>query len=291
MITGTVFNIQRFCVNDGPGIRTTVFLKGCPLRCVWCHNPESHQAAPQVFYDASLCIGCGLCKKACPRGTVNGKSACLACGMCAEACPTGARERTGEEMTVSQVMDAVLRDADFYQTSGGGLTLSGGEPLYQPDFSLALLKDAKKAGLHTCVETCGYGAKETLLKMAEVTDLFLYDWKLTDREQHRKYTGVSNERIKENLVMLNDMGKDIILRCPVIPGINDTPEHFRGIADLSESLAHIGHIELEPYHGLGADKCVRLGQTPISYQQPSMESIDSWQKKLHTLTSKEIKIG
>ena len=188
-------------------------------------------------------------------------------------------------------MQEIRRDAPFYISSHGGLTLSGGEPLMQKEFSVALLQRAKKAGLHTCVETCGYGSAKTVAEIAEATDLFLYDWKLTDSQLHKHYTGVGNELIKENLLMLDKMGKSVILRCPIIPDINDTQSHIFGIADLANTCSGILHVELEPYHALGTEKSRRMGKVGNRFCVPAEEEILQWQIKLSALTEKRIKIG
>ena len=253
---GYVFNIQRFCVQDGPGIRTTVFLKGCPLRCAWCHNPESHHRKPEILFDPSKCIMCGACAAACERHTfVDGKhlfnrDGCAGCGRCAENCYADALELCGKTMTAEEVIDTVARDKAFYR-DGGGMTLSGGEPLMQPDFSAELARLAKEKGIHVAMETCGECAPETLKKVAQHVDLFLFDIKAMDAEIHKQYTGVSNERILKNLETLNGMGKAIILRCPIIPGVNLTEEHFAAVADLAEKLENVLEVQLEPYHPLG----------------------------------------
>jgi pyruvate formate lyase activating enzyme len=243
---GIVFNIQRFCVDDGPGIRTTVFLKGCPLRCRWCHNPESHCPESQPFGD--------------------------------EIC--------GKRMTVAQVMDEVKKDAVFYANSGGGLTLSGGEPLLQFDFAYAIAQQAKTAGFHTCVETSGFGRAEDIEKLATVADLFLFDWKLTDSTLHKAYTGVDNRMILENLQRVDAAGAAIILRCPIIPGVNDTQEHFGGIAAVANSLKNILAIEVEPYHTLGISKYQKLGLPvePHSFRTPDAQQTDQWLEQIRQRT-------
>ncbi len=264
---GSVFDIQRFCVQDGPGIRTTVFLKGCPLRCAWCHNPESWRREPQVFYIPERCIGCGACVSACPRGlhgTGDGvhrfeRSGCTGCGMCAESCPSGALTLCGHGATAGEVLKTVLRDEPFYRSSGGGMTVSGGEPLMQPRFTQALVEGAKAAGLHVCVETCGYGEWKALRRIAACTDLFLWDFKLGGEEDHRRYTGVGNRGILENLRRLDESGIRTVLRCPLIEGVNLTPRHARDIAELAEELRNLQGIDLEPYHPLGESKRARLG--------------------------------
>ena len=239
---GLIFNIQKFCINDGPGIRTTVFLKGCPLHCAWCHNPESHSSEIQVMKE-------------------NGKD--ILCGKYVE---------------VEEVMEEVLKDKVFYKNSGGGLTLSGGEPLLQFDFAYELLKRAKQKGIHTCVETCGFVEREKLLKIAELTDLFLYDWKLTDDLLHKEYTGMSNQRILENLKAIDSAGLNVILRCPIIPGVNDNEEHFFGIAQLANLLKNVLAIDIEPYHALGNNKYKRLGKedTVQEFEIPSEEQVHAW---------------
>lgn len=297
MIKGKVFNIQHFCLDDGPGVRTTVFLKGCPLHCIWCHNPESQKSCSELMFDGALCVGCAACEKACPTGALQmkfgrnyEKKLCVTCGACTEACPSNALELAGKDMSVDEVMGAVLRDRPFYE-GAGGLTLSGGEPLFQPEFAAALLSMAKEAGLHTCVETCGYAAAEQVQKLAENTDLFLYDWKLTDSELHKKYTGVDHTLIRDNLALLNALKKEIVLRCPIVPGINDTQMHFAGIAEIANTYSGIRQIELEPYHAFGTQKSVRLGNQAKLFEVPTEEDKHSWQKQLDALTDKPIKIG
>lgn len=194
-------------------------------------------------------------------------------------------------MTVQQVMEQVLRDRVFYENSMGGMTLSGGEPLLQSEFSRHLLQQAKNAGLHTCVETCGYGSTDALHRIAEVTDLFLFDWKLTDPALHKKYTGVDNRKIKEHLLLLDEWGKSVVLRCPVIPGINDTQSHFEGIADLANTLHAILSVEIMPYHDLGADKSRRLAAYADTFPVPADDEKHKWERVLQKLTEKQIKIG
>ena len=271
---GLVFNIQRLCVHDGPGIRTTVFFKGCPLRCAWCHNPESQRMHPELLYAFQDCIGCGNCVTACPKhlhtidlsGHQFDRTACIACGACAESCPIGALEKCGRMMETDEVLAQVLRDSEFYRASGGGLTLSGGEPMAQNAFALELAVKAKEAGLHVCIETCGCCSWESLKRMLPYADLFLYDFKLSDSEMHMRYTGVDNALIAENLGRLCEAGADIILRCPIIPKVNLTREHFEDIADVVRTHPGILEIDLEPYHPLGISKSLRLGR-PASYRE------------------------
>ena len=296
--TGTVFNIQKFCINDGPGIRTTVFLKGCMLDCKWCHNPESKQRAPQILLHADKCIGCGECAKVCRRGLhsfADGahlfeRNACIGCGECAEVC-VGALELCGYEKTVDEVMAEVIKDAAFYKNSGGGMTLSGGEPFMQHEFALELLKSAKERGLHTCIETCGYVDSKILEKFIPYVDMFLWDIKETDDERHKQYTGVSNAKILSNLALLNEKGASVVLRCPLIPGYNLRDEHLYAIGELAESLGCVTRVDVEPYHPLGASKSQALG---IDYPLGDMGFVeDSEVARIISLisskTAKEVK--
>lgn len=265
MCKGSVFNIQRFSTSDGPGIRTVVFFKGCPLDCAWCHNPESKNAATDVFFKRELCIGCGACGAVCGNHSfADGlhrfdRQRCASCGKCAEVCATKALEACGEMKTVEEIIEQVLRDRPFYDESGGGVTLSGGEPLLQYDFALALLQQAKRHGLHTAIETSGFSAKD-LQELNACTDLWLYDVKLLSEEAHLQYTGVSNRQILENLRQLDAMGANIILRCPVIPDVNLTQAHFEGLAALANSLQNVAAIHLETYHPLGISKSQQLNK-------------------------------
>ena len=265
MCKGTLFNIQRFSTADGPGIRTVVFLKGCNLRCAWCHNPESHSTRSEVLFKPELCIGCGACTLVCANHRLEGghsfhRAACAGCGKCAQVCATNALELCGDEKTAQQVMDTVLRDIPFYEESGGGLTLSGGEPLLQYEFALELLKLAKAQGLHTAIETCGY-TQQDLAALAKYVDLWLYDVKLLSEDAHRRFTGVSNGQILENLRLLDRMGAKLVLRCPILAEVNLTQAHFDGLAQLANSLQNVTAIHLEPYHPLGISKAQQLGKT------------------------------
>lgn len=272
--TGRILNIQHFCVDDGPGIRTTVFFKGCPLRCVWCHNPESHRSESEILYRADRCRACGACVAHCPQGAHTlaqrhqyDRERCLRCGKCATVCPVGALEQIGESRTVEEIMDELLSDRPFYAASHGGVTLSGGEPTAQPDFCEALLRACRREGLHTCMETCAWCSRDVLLRMIPHTDLFLVDFKLTDDRAHKTYTGVSNQQILENLALLRDRRIPVILRCPLIPDINATFSHYDFIADLANSHSNIIRIDLEPYHPLGVGKSEALGR-PAAYRNP-----------------------
>lgn len=297
---GTVFNIQKFCVNDGPGIRTSVFLKGCPLRCAWCHNPESQHVAFELAYDGDKCLGCGRCVSLCPSGAhvfTGGKhelnrERCVGCGSCVgPLCP--ATELFGKEMSAEAVIAEVMRDSIFYETSGGGMTLTGGEPMAQFDFTMELLRLGKEAGLHICMETCGFSSAEKYALCAEYVDLFLWDWKLTDRELHKMYTGVYNDTIIDNLRLLDSMGAKFVLRCPVIPGINDNDGHFQGIANVANSHSGVTAVEVEPYHPLGKAKSERLGREYSigDVEFPDNARAEEWIARIASFTDKPVRRG
>jgi len=254
---GLIFNIQRFSLHDGPGIRTVVFFKGCPLRCLWCHNPEGQFLKKEMVFWDERCIGCKTCLNTCPNSAVNDTEKCLLCGKCVEACPSGAREIAGREMTVEEVMDEIKKDIPFYEESSGGVTFSGGEPLLQKDFLISLLEFCKEKGINTAIETCGYSSWEVLSNVSRLTDLFLFDLKIMDEESHRKFTGVSNNIILENLRKLSSVHKKIIVRIPVIPGVNDNIENINKTADFILSLG-IKEAHLLPFHSAGIEKYRRL---------------------------------
>lgn len=299
MEVGYIFNIQRFSVNDGPGIRSTVFMKGCPLNCVWCHNPESKSAHTEIFYDPRKCLGCRACESVCPNGRHTFKSGsheyiredCTLCRACAGVCATGALEAVGTLRSVDEVMKEAARDKIFYETSDGGITLSGGEPMYQFDFTLSLLKAAKKEGLHTCIETCGFSSRENFEKAVPFVDIFLFDCKETDPERHKQYTGVSNEKIIENLRYIDSLGAKTVLRCPIIPSLNDRDDHFEKIAEIANSLDNIIEINVEPYHPLGSGKSELLGKSyPLSdLSFPPEETVCEWIEKISQKTDIPVK--
>jgi pyruvate formate lyase activating enzyme len=265
--TGRILNVQHFCVDDGPGIRTTVFLKGCPLRCVWCHNPESHRSESEILYRADRCRDCGACVRQCPQDAhtlaechVYDRSLCLQCGHCATVCPVGALEQVGRTQAVDEIMQEILADRAFYTASKGGVTLSGGEPTAQPDFCEALLLACRREGLHTCIETCAWCPPEIMRRLIRCTDLFLLDFKISDDAAHQRYTGVSNRPILENLALLQEHHARVILRCPLIPDVNTDTAHYDGIAAVVNRHTNIEQIDLEPYHPLGISKSAALGK-------------------------------
>lgn len=299
MPKGLVFDIQRFSIHDGPGIRTTVFLKGCPLSCLWCHNPESQDPKPEIFFTASKCIGCLFCARMCERGGhrfedgvhVYDRSECIRCGDCTRECYPQALEVAGKGMTVDEVVAEVRKDQPFYETSGGGMTLSGGEPLMQFGFTKAILEAAKEARLHTCLETCGYAKQERMLEVHPSVDLFLYDVKETDSGKHREYTGVPNDMIMANLSALSAAGARIVLRCAIIPGLNDRPDHFAAVARLAEELNGIQAVDVLPYHPLGTSKTQRLGKIPrlAETPTPSDSTVRAWVEAIQGGTKKPVR--
>jgi pyruvate formate lyase activating enzyme len=280
-ITGCVFNIERFAIRDGPGIRTTVFFKGCPLRCLWCSNPESMQLYPQLFYSEHLCTRCYRCVDACPNkattvspeGTIEiDRSLCKNCGECVKVCPNKAREISGKIMTVEEVLEEVKKDSLFYQNSGGGVTASGGEPTHQPEFLWHLFARCHEAAIHTCLDTCGYVKTETLKGILEHTDLVLYDIKHMDPSRHKELTGVDNSLILENARVVA-ASRPMTIRVPLIPGYNDSEENLNA---LSKFMAELGlkRIDLLPYHALGKQKYDRLG---MEYKLGDLKSYESEQ--------------
>lgn len=270
-VEGLVFDIQKFCVHDGPGIRTLVLLKGCPLRCLWCCNPESQSKKPQVVFFEGKCIrkagyDCGDCLTACPRKavylTINGKVAvrrelCDACGLCASSCPASALTVVGQWMTVQEVFQRVWQDWVFYRRSGGGVTLSGGEPTSQPGFSIALLGRCQQAGIHTAMETCGYVPTEVLETVLPYLDLVLYDIKHMDSLAHQRMVGVPNDLVLENARQIVRSGVEMVIRVPIVPDYNDSEANIRSTAEFAASIG-IGKANLLPYHGLGVMKYGRL---------------------------------
>ena len=287
-VTGTVFNIQRYSIDDGPGIRTTVFFKGCPLSCVWCSNPESQNLQPELLHRDTICKRCYRCVPACtlgaisvgPNGVVIDRDICNACGDCVEACPHDAMRISGKEMTVDEVMALVLRDRDFYEDSGGGVTLSGGEVLSQADFALEILKRVRDAGLHTVVDTSGQGDTEKLKRLIPYVELFYFDIKHIDPKIHRAETGRTNENILRNFQVVESSGVPVTVRVPVIPGFNDTADAISDIAEMVAMYAPGTTVHLLPYHRYGQQKYDMLGldYELAAAETPSPEFMDAARK-------------
>jgi pyruvate formate lyase activating enzyme len=272
---GLIFDIKRFAIHDGPGIRTTVFLKGCPLRCWWCHNPEGIRPVSEPMYFEYKCIECRTCAGVCPAGAIaleNGthyleREKCTGCGVCSEACPTGALRLAGRVITVEGLLQELEKDVLFYDNSGGGVTFSGGEPLMQHRFLMEALRECKKRDLSTALDTSGYAAGDVFAAVLDYVDIFLFDLKLADDGEHRKYTGVSNAPIKNNLRLLAEAGRgsDVILRLPVVPGVTDTEQNIAGLLDIVLPLKGIRRIDLLPFHDVSEKYC-RLGR---EYKMPA----------------------
>ncbi len=270
MQTGFVFNIQKYSLHDGPGIRTTVFFKGCPLHCWWCHNPEGMSPDPEILVAADRCTACGQCRAACPQGEARpaGKDglvpaappACLRCGACVDACPTQARQLFGRRMTASEVVTEIEKDHIFYDDSQGGATFSGGEPFAQTPFLLELLRACRQREIHTAVDTTGFVALDALLAAARWTDLFLYDIKILDDARHRRYTGVSNALILDNLQVLGREHGNVWVRVPIVPGLNDADSDLEATVRFAASVPGVKQVNLLAYHPTGAHKFSRLGK-------------------------------
>jgi pyruvate formate lyase activating enzyme len=265
--TGIIFDIKKYAIHDGPGIRTTVFLKGCPLRCAWCHNPESWSSQPEPMFRYMRCVKCGQCAEVCPAHaiTFNGQphtdvAVCVRCGTCIPECPAQARAIAGRTVTVDEVMTEIDKDSVFYDESGGGATFSGGEPLMQPDFLRGLLGECRKREIHSAVDTCCHVSRSVLEETAPLVDLFLCDIKHMDTEMHKTYTGVDNRLILENISFLTATGCDVVIRVPVVPGFNDSVEAIEAIAGFVQSLETIRQIDLLPYNSAGISKAKRLGR-------------------------------
>lgn len=284
-LTGVVFGIQRFSIHDGPGIRTTVFLKGCNVNCRWCHNPEGICRQPIIGYTAAKCVGCGSCAGACPNGchsVSNGehhfdRSACVACGKCVQACPAHALELFGKRMTADEVMKVIVKDRKYYRKDGG-VTLSGGEALLQKDFALELLRRCRAEGIPCALETNGIHRFETLWEVMPYVDLFLLDYKATDPKTHREYVGCSNEPVLQNLQKLLENGAKVLLRCPIIPGVNDNTAHFDAIADLTRRFPALLGAEILPYHKLGVSKAKRIDAYYQEFETVPTSVSDGWKR-------------
>lgn len=276
MLTGTIFDLKRYAINDGPGIRTAVFMKGCPLDCWWCHNPEGRSSHPQLMVRTIRCRLCGDCVKSCPQSAISlgdqvvtDKARCLDCGTCAQVCVHGARELVGRVVTVDELLREIERDVVFFDQSGGGVTLTGGEPLMQPRFVIELLRACKDHGIHTVLDTSGYASWPVMAEVAGQTDLFLYDLKLMDDARHHEYTGVSNRLIISNLKRLSAAGENIIVRIPLIPGVNDDEQNLKLTQRFLVNLPNLAGVEVLPYHDIAQAKYAALD---LAYRLPELIS-------------------
>ncbi|UCF99594.1 MAG: glycyl-radical enzyme activating protein [Spirochaetaceae bacterium] len=280
MTSGTIFDIKRYAVHDGPGIRTTVFFKGCPLHCRWCHNPESQASSPTVLYRHNLCVACGRCVAACPKEALRSTDSgikrdfarCTNCGTCIEVCLSGAMERVGRRISSEELIAEIERDIPFFDESGGGVTFSGGEPLAQPEFLSEMLDLCAEREIHRTVDTCGFSNAKILASIAGKTDLFLFDIKIIDAELHRQVTGRSNSRILENLRWLSESGYRVEVRIPVIPAMTDGTDNIDAAGALLSSLSNPPAVRLLPFHRTALEKYKRFGmKVPSEYEgaQPS----------------------
>jgi len=263
MTEGIVFNVQRYSLQDGPGLRTLVFLKGCPLHCAWCSNPESQRCQPELLYDEARCTLCGECARVCPTGAILTSDSgaltfddvlCTVCGACVRVCRQDARRIAGNLVSEGQVVDMVLRDMPFYRRSGGGVTLGGGEPTQQPEFACAILRQLKLSGVDTAIETCGHAESDAFMAVVELADHVLFDVKHADSVRHTELTGVDNESILANLATLLHRNSDVTVRYPLVPCCNDTESELRQFAALVLGLPRVLPVELVPYHRLGEHK-------------------------------------
>lgn len=286
-MNGKILKIQRFCTDDGPGIRTMVFLKGCPLRCIWCHNPESQAKRCELLYDIKKCVSCGRCVDVCSQNChsfdinhIFERKMCIGCGACANVCPAKALELYGKSITTDEAYTIIARDKVFYAQSGGGVTISGGEPLFQPNFSAELLKKCRENGIHTAIETSGFADEKALLTVIEHCDIILFDIKETDEKRHKQYTGVSLTPILRNLELINEKKIQFIIRAPIIPTLNDRAAHFNALKAIRDSMKCCQGIEIMPYHRIGSYKYKALNRNYIcdAIPEPTKEIIETWKK-------------
>jgi len=288
-MVGRILDIKRYAIHDGPGIRTTVFLKGCPLSCKWCHNPESQRERSEILYYEDRCTLCGACILACRQGAISpdgerlvlDQSLCIGCGDCVNVCPNEARELAGRKMSVEQVVKEIIKDTLFYEESGGGVTFSGGEPLMQTEFVRDIAARCHELDIHTALDTSGYTSESKLMKVADVIDLFLYDIKVVDDAVHLAHAGVSNRSILHNLCVLNEMRKRIWIRFPLVPGVNDDERSLSDLVDLLAPLHAVEAIQVLPYHRAGAEKYSHLGReyTLAETKEPSGENVATYLAK------------
>lgn len=295
---GFIFSVKRYAINDGPGIRVTFFMKGCNLQCAWCHNPEGVSVNAEKLYTASKCIGCGTCVSVCPAdaltltsaGVETDRDLCTLCGKCAEICPTKAFAMSGQKMSVQEIMEIIEKEKVFMEQSGGGVTFSGGEPLLQPDFLREVLEECGRRNIHRAVDTAGNISTETLMSIVPFTDLFLYDLKMMDSQLHEEYTGFPNQLILSNLVRLSESGTGIIIRIPLIGGVNDDEQNARETAEFLQSLPNpVMEIHLLPYHAIAKPKFLKLGRETSfeEFEEPSAEALDRF---LEIMTGKGFKV-
>lgn len=298
MITGYIFDIKRFSIHDGPGIRTTVFLKGCPLSCQWCHNPESQKSTPELIFHSHRCIQCGSCLPACPNNAISlnnnsyltNRALCKVCGACVDVCYPGAREIVGRILTPAEVVGEVLKDQVFYDQSNGGVTYSGGEPLHQLEFLKECLRKSKEKGLHTALDTSGYAPWDVFMQMLPYIDLVLYDVKILDSQMHKDFTGVDSQLIAENLSNLVDYGKEVFIRYPVLPGVNDSKEQIQDLGTYLSKFKRISQVDLLPYHTMSADKYNRLDRQ-FNFECDYSPNKDELQKIENQLTELGLKVS
>ncbi|MCF8226404.1 MAG: glycyl-radical enzyme activating protein [Bacteroidales bacterium] len=285
---GIVFDIQRGSLNDGPGIRTTIFLKGCSLNCHWCHNEESISTSPQLRFYAEKCTHCMNCVDVCPVHAHQNNEGihavdftkCIRTWDCIGVCPHGALERTGEKMNTKQVVDIIRKDREYYKGSGGGVTISGGEPMVQYRFTRSILESAKAEFIHTCLDTSGYAEPSHFLEVIPFTDLILLDYKESDPELHRQFTGQTNEMIMKNLKHFEKEGCNVILRCPLVPDLNDRPDHFESIASIAKQYHSVKEIHILPYHSMGSGKAEQHGivSKKMKYREPTAGEKLQWEE-------------
>jgi pyruvate formate lyase activating enzyme len=289
LITGTVFDIRRYSIHDGPGIRTTVFFKGCPLDCQWCHNPEGKSFKAELMLRPGRCISCGACIDACQPDAIDvghntNRERCIACGKCTVVCVAEARQLTGREMSVDEVMGEIERDRVFFDQTGGGVTFTGGEPLSQPLFLKSLLIACRASGLSSVVDTSGFAMWQVLEEVQPLVDLFLYDLKLMDSDRHLKWTGVTNEKILSNLRKLSELNQNLMIRIPIIPGINDDEDNLQQTGAFLASLPVQPAVELLPYHAIATSKYNGLG---LEYRLDNIQPPSPEEMQAHVAVLKE----